>query len=206
MELKRPVPDVLVRPAHHRPTDGAGPERRRRRHHRHHRLVLLQRSRLGQPRDPPETRPEDHGEDVPAGGDQTPLDPRLRPHPAPAGPHRAVPWPARRARAGVLRRLLRVDADPAAHVEDIAWLRTRFDGPIVLKGVSRVDDARRAVDAGVSAVSVNHGGTTSTAPRRRSGACPRSPTPWATRSRSSWTAGCAAAATSSRRSPSAPMR
>ncbi len=43
--------------------------------------------------------------------------------------------------------------------EDIAWLRTRFDGPIVLKGVSRVDDARRAVDAGVSAVSVsNHGG------------------------------------------------
>jgi pre-mycofactocin synthase len=43
--------------------------------------------------------------------------------------------------------------------EDIRWLRDQWDGPFMLKGVSRVDDARRAVDAGVTAISVsNHGG------------------------------------------------
>ena len=43
--------------------------------------------------------------------------------------------------------------------EDIAWLRELWGGPFMLKGVTRVDDARRAVDAGVSAISVsNHGG------------------------------------------------
>ncbi|HEX5144012.1 MAG TPA: pre-mycofactocin synthase MftD [Mycobacterium sp.] len=43
--------------------------------------------------------------------------------------------------------------------EDIAWLRELWGGPFLLKGVCRVDDAKRAVDAGVSAVTVsNHGG------------------------------------------------
>src|SRR5271157_204759 len=43
--------------------------------------------------------------------------------------------------------------------EDVAWLRELWGGPFMLKGVMRVDDAKRAVDAGVSAVSVsNHGG------------------------------------------------
>ncbi|HUO38000.1 MAG TPA: pre-mycofactocin synthase MftD [Mycobacterium sp.] len=43
--------------------------------------------------------------------------------------------------------------------EDIAWLRQLWGGPFMLKGVMRVDDAKRAVDAGVSAISVsNHGG------------------------------------------------
>jgi L-lactate dehydrogenase (cytochrome)/glycolate oxidase len=43
--------------------------------------------------------------------------------------------------------------------EDVAWLRAQWDGPFMLKGVTRVDDAKRAVDAGVSAISVsNHGG------------------------------------------------
>ncbi|MGY2080273.1 pre-mycofactocin synthase MftD [Modestobacter sp. SYSU DS0657] len=45
--------------------------------------------------------------------------------------------------------------------EDVAWLRELWgdDRPFMLKGVMRVDDARRAVDAGVSAISVsNHGG------------------------------------------------
>ncbi|UXA13186.1 mycofactocin biosynthesis FMN-dependent deaminase MftD [Mycobacterium sp. SMC-8] len=43
--------------------------------------------------------------------------------------------------------------------EDIAWLREQWGGPFMLKGVMRVDDARRAVDAGVTAISVsNHGG------------------------------------------------
>ena len=43
--------------------------------------------------------------------------------------------------------------------DDVAWLRQLWGGPFMLKGVMRVDDARRAVDAGVSAISVsNHGG------------------------------------------------
>ena len=43
--------------------------------------------------------------------------------------------------------------------QDIAWLREQWDGPFMLKGVMRADDARRAVDAGVTAISVsNHGG------------------------------------------------
>lgn len=47
--------------------------------------------------------------------------------------------------------------------DDVAWMRDQWHElsgtPFVLKGVSRVDDALRAVDAGVEAVSVsNHGG------------------------------------------------
>lgn len=43
--------------------------------------------------------------------------------------------------------------------EDVAWLREQWDGPFMLKGVTRIDDAKRARDAGVTAISVsNHGG------------------------------------------------
>ncbi len=44
--------------------------------------------------------------------------------------------------------------------DDVAWLRDQWpEAPFMLKGVMRVDDARRAVDAGVTAISVsNHGG------------------------------------------------
>ena len=48
---------------------------------------------------------------------------------------------------------------PPPSWDDVAWLREQWGGPFMLKGVTRVDDARRAVDAGVSAISVsNHGG------------------------------------------------
>jgi L-lactate dehydrogenase (cytochrome)/glycolate oxidase len=43
--------------------------------------------------------------------------------------------------------------------DDLRWLRERWDGPMMLKGVMRVDDAMQAVDAGFTAISVsNHGG------------------------------------------------
>ena len=43
--------------------------------------------------------------------------------------------------------------------EDIAWLRAQWDGPFMVKGISRADEARRAVDAGASCISVStHGG------------------------------------------------
>ena len=50
-------------------------------------------------------------------------------------------------------------ATPPATWDDVKWLREEWGGPFMLKGVIRVDDARRAVDAGVSCISVsNHGG------------------------------------------------
>jgi isopentenyl diphosphate isomerase/L-lactate dehydrogenase-like FMN-dependent dehydrogenase len=43
--------------------------------------------------------------------------------------------------------------------DNIAFLRRHWDGPIALKGIQRVDDARRAVEAGVQGIVVsNHGG------------------------------------------------
>jgi len=49
---------------------------------------------------------------------------------------------------------------PPPSWDDVRWLRERWGGPFMLKGVIRVDDARRAVsDVGVTALSVsNHGG------------------------------------------------
>jgi pre-mycofactocin synthase len=50
-------------------------------------------------------------------------------------------------------------ATPPPSWEDVAWLRQLWGGPFLVKGITRVDDARRAVDAGASAISVsNHGG------------------------------------------------
>ncbi len=43
--------------------------------------------------------------------------------------------------------------------DDIAWLRAQWDGPFMVKGIMRRSEARRAVEAGATAVSVsNHGG------------------------------------------------
>ncbi|MCX6512377.1 MAG: mycofactocin biosynthesis FMN-dependent deaminase MftD [Actinobacteria bacterium] len=43
--------------------------------------------------------------------------------------------------------------------EELTWLRAQWDGPFMVKGVSRIDDAKRVVQAGATALSVsNHGG------------------------------------------------
>jgi pre-mycofactocin synthase len=48
---------------------------------------------------------------------------------------------------------------PPPSWDDLRWLREQWDGPFMLKGIMRVSDAQRAVDAGYSAISVsNHGG------------------------------------------------
>lgn len=48
---------------------------------------------------------------------------------------------------------------PPATWDDLAWLRSQWDGPLLIKGISRPDDAKRAVDIGATAISVsNHGG------------------------------------------------
>ncbi|MCL1601689.1 MAG: alpha-hydroxy-acid oxidizing protein [Actinomycetia bacterium] len=49
--------------------------------------------------------------------------------------------------------------DPALNFEDLVWLREQWDGPIVVKGIQSVEDARRVVDLGADAVILsNHGG------------------------------------------------
>ncbi|HZA78047.1 MAG TPA: alpha-hydroxy acid oxidase [Acidimicrobiales bacterium] len=49
--------------------------------------------------------------------------------------------------------------DPALSWRDVEWLRSVWGGPLVLKGVQTVADARLAADAGVEAVALsNHGG------------------------------------------------
>jgi heme/flavin dehydrogenase (mycofactocin system) len=48
---------------------------------------------------------------------------------------------------------------PPASWDDLRWLREQWDGPLMVKGIMRADDARRAVEIGASAISVsNHGG------------------------------------------------
>jgi len=50
-------------------------------------------------------------------------------------------------------------SNPTVTWADLAWLREQTELPIVLKGVLHVDDARRALEAGVDGVIVsNHGG------------------------------------------------
>ena len=49
--------------------------------------------------------------------------------------------------------------DPAATIDDVAWLRSAWAGPLVVKGIQTVEDARAVVEAGADAVVVsNHGG------------------------------------------------
>ncbi len=48
---------------------------------------------------------------------------------------------------------------PPPSWDDVEWMRREWGGPFMLKGVCRVDDAKRAVEVGVTAISVsNHGG------------------------------------------------
>jgi L-lactate dehydrogenase (cytochrome) len=50
-------------------------------------------------------------------------------------------------------------ANPDLSWADIAWLREQTDLPLLVKGVNTVEDARRALDAGVQGLIVsNHGG------------------------------------------------
>ena len=49
--------------------------------------------------------------------------------------------------------------DPDLSWDDIAWIKERWGGPLILKGVLDKDDAKRCVDVGGDALVVsNHGG------------------------------------------------
>jgi L-lactate dehydrogenase (cytochrome) len=54
---------------------------------------------------------------------------------------------------------LAVQANPALHWGDLAWLREQTELPIVIKGVQHPDDAREAAARGIEGIVVsNHGG------------------------------------------------
>jgi L-lactate dehydrogenase (cytochrome) len=49
--------------------------------------------------------------------------------------------------------------DPAATWADLEWVRSRWPGPLIVKGILHPDDARAAVSAGADGIVVsNHGG------------------------------------------------
>jgi L-lactate dehydrogenase (cytochrome) len=49
--------------------------------------------------------------------------------------------------------------DPAMTIDDMKWLRSLWDGPLIVKGIQTAEDAKRVVASGADAVVVsNHGG------------------------------------------------
>jgi L-lactate dehydrogenase (cytochrome) len=60
---------------------------------------------------------------------------------------------------GTVAEMLDALFDPTMTVDDLEWLRGQWPGPLVVKGIQSVDDARRVVAAGADAVILsNHGG------------------------------------------------
>jgi (S)-mandelate dehydrogenase len=63
------------------------------------------------------------------------------------------------ASARELTAFVRAHQNPALCWDDLAWMRSRWSGPFLLKGVLSVEDAKRAADLGADGVVVsNHGG------------------------------------------------
>jgi L-lactate dehydrogenase (cytochrome) len=65
---------------------------------------------------------------------------------------------ARAMQAGV-RQFIVDELERSLTWKDVEWLAERWGGPLVIKGVQSVDDARKAADSGATAVMIsNHGG------------------------------------------------
>jgi L-lactate dehydrogenase (cytochrome) len=59
---------------------------------------------------------------------------------------------------GTVAELMTHIFDATLNWSDVEWLRRRWDGPLVVKGIMNADDAKKAVDRGADAVIVsNHG-------------------------------------------------
>lgn len=96
--------------------------------------------------------------------------------------------------------------DPTVTLSDIEWLRGRWQGSVVIKGVQRVDDAKEIASVGVDGIALSNHGGSSTGRRHRSTCCRRSSTPSVTAPRSISTAACGRAPTSRPRLRSAPRQ
>ena len=87
------------------------------------------------------------------------LDPRV--HPRRAHPVREVAGRATGdgATPVTLSDYVNAQFDPGLSWADVDWMRSVWNGPIVLKGIQTVEDAVLAADAGVDAIALsNHGG------------------------------------------------
>jgi L-lactate dehydrogenase (cytochrome) len=61
--------------------------------------------------------------------------------------------------SGTVADLLDKLFDPTMTFADLEWIRSAWDGPLIIKGIQTVDDARRVTDAGADALVLsNHGG------------------------------------------------
>jgi L-lactate dehydrogenase (cytochrome)/glycolate oxidase len=61
--------------------------------------------------------------------------------------------------SGTVAELLDAMFDPSVTFDDLTWIREQWPGRLIVKGVQRVDDARRLADSGVDAILLsNHGG------------------------------------------------
>ena len=197
------LPALLVRleGADRRPARARG-EGRRRRGHPDARLVVHPQPRLGQPADPGAPRPARRWcgwrPRSCAGPRWLAALGRSGGAPRPDRPqHGARRRASRRRRSSVPTASGCRPRRPRGRT--CAWLREQWDGPLMLKGVMRVDDARRGGRRRASPASPCQQPRRQQ-PRRhpgvRSGPCRRSPRRSARRSRWSSTAGSAAAATS----------
>lgn len=60
---------------------------------------------------------------------------------------------------GTIAELLDKLFDPTMTIADLEWLRANWDGPLIIKGIQTVEDAKIVADAGADAVVLsNHGG------------------------------------------------
>ncbi|WP_448059698.1 alpha-hydroxy acid oxidase [Cellulomonas hominis] len=60
---------------------------------------------------------------------------------------------------GTVAELLDKLFDPTMTLTDLEWLRASWDGPLIIKGIQTVEDARRVTDTGADAIVLsNHGG------------------------------------------------
>jgi len=61
--------------------------------------------------------------------------------------------------SGTVADLLDKLFDASMTLADLEWLRASWDGPLIIKGIQTVEDARRVTDAGADAIVLsNHGG------------------------------------------------
>ena len=65
---------------------------------------------------------------------------------------------AQRMNSGVME-YINSQFDRSINWKDVEWLASRWDGPLVIKGLQTVEDCRKAADSGATAVMLsNHGG------------------------------------------------
>jgi L-lactate dehydrogenase (cytochrome) len=69
------------------------------------------------------------------------------------------PIVGRRAPLSDFQAWIHANFDPSVSWKDVEWLRDRWKGPLIIKGILDPDDAREAVASGADAIVVsNHGG------------------------------------------------